>query len=190
MKRCLIVILLCALLPASTAFAQLPNDPATKEDVQKLFEVMHSRKQFESLIVVFKQQLPALTQSIRSKQLPNATPEETAKLNSYVDSLTDTMFNKLPYDELMQALMPAYQHHFTHQEVEEITRFYSSAVGQKTLSEMPAVMNEYMTAARPVMQKWMEARMVQIKADAEQYAKSLKNETAPTKSTPKTKPTS
>jgi hypothetical protein len=188
MKRCLAVILFCALLP--TAFAQQSNDPATKEDVQKLFDVMHSRKQFESLMVVFKQQLPALTQSIRSKQLPNATPEEAAKLNNFVNSQTEKMFDKLPYDELIQALMPAYQHHFTHQEVEEMTRFYSSAAGQKLLSEMPAVMDEYMTAARPVMQEWMQARMAQIEADAEQYAKSLKNETAPTKSTPKTKPTS
>jgi hypothetical protein len=186
MKRCLIVILFCALLPVSSAFAQKAEDPATKEDVQKLFDVMHSRKQFESLMVVIKQQLPALTQSIRNKQLPNATPEETAKLNNFVNSQMDKMFDKLPYDELMQALMPAYQHHFTHQEVEEITRFYSSAVGQKTLSELPAVMNEYMTAARPVMQKWMEARLEQLKKDAEQYAKSLKDQNAP-KSMSKTK---
>lgn len=174
MKRCLAVLLCLAFLPLAAAFAQQPGDPATKEDVQKLFEIQNSRKMFDSIMTAMKQQIPALTQSAVGKQLPNATAEQTAQLNAFVSDSMEKMFQNMPFDELMAAMLPAYQHHFTHGEIQELIRFYSSPVGKKLLTEMPAIMTEYMQAAMPVIQKWTTAQMSDLQVSAEDYAKSLK----------------
>jgi hypothetical protein len=189
MKRWLAIILCLAFLHIGTALAQETGDHATKEDVQKMFDVMHSRKQFDAIMDVMKQQLPALTKGVMAKQLPNATPEETARLNEFVNAQTQRMFEGMPFDDLMQVMMPAYQHHFTHGEIQEVTRFYSSPVGQKLLTELPAVMGEYMQAAGPIMQKWMQGQMAELKTSAEQYAKTLRKEKSHT-AAPSAKPTS
>jgi hypothetical protein len=173
------IILCLAFLPAGAAFAQKPGDPATKEDVQKLFDVMHSRKQFDAIMDTLKQQIPGLTKSTLQKQLPNATAEETAQLNAFVKDATEKMFQNMPFDELMQAMMPAYQHHFTHGELQELIQFYSTPLGQKLLTEMPAILAEYMQAAAPVIQKWTKAQMADLKASSEAYAKKMKEANNP-----------
>ena len=185
MKRWLTIILCLAFLPISVAFAQPPGDPATKEDVQKLFDLMQSRKIFVSLIGAMKQQIPALSKSALENQCPNATPEETARLNAFMNEWVEKMFQNVPFDELMQAAMPAYQHHFTHGEMQELIHFYSSPLGKKLLAEMPAIMTEYMQAATPVIQKWEKEQMADLQARAEKFAKELKEK----KTTPNAKPT-
>lgn len=179
MKRWLAVILCLAFVPLSAAFAQQPGDPATKEDVQQLFDIQNSRKLFDSIMTAMKQQLPALTKSALDKQLQNATPEETARMDAFMNDSMEKMFQHMPFDELLQAAMPAYQHHFTHGEIQELIQFYSSPLGKKLLAEMPAIMTEYMQAATPVLQKWMKAQMADLQASAEEYARKLKEEKSP-----------
>jgi hypothetical protein len=91
----------------------------------------------------------------------------------------------------MQAMLPAYQHHFTHGEIQQLISFYSSPVGKKLLTEMPAILSEYMPAAMPVIQRWQTANMAELKSSAEDYAKALKakkaasgSSAAPADSTP------
>lgn len=189
MKRWLTIFVCLAFLPIGTAIAQQSDDHATKEDVQQMFDVMHSRKQFDAMMDVIRQQLPALTRGVVANQLPNATPEEIAKLNDFMNRQTQKMFEDMPFDGLMQAMMPAYQRHFTHGEIQEVTRFYSSPVGQKFLAELPAVMGEYMQAARPIMQKWTQKQVEELKTGAEQYAKTLRKEKSHA-SAPRAKPAS
>ncbi len=179
MKRWWAVILCFAFLPFSAAFAQQAGDPATKEDVQKLFGVMHSRKQFDAVMDVMKRQLPALTKGALADQLPNATPEETARLQAFVNDSADKMFQNMPFDELMQAMIPAYQHHFTHGEMQELIQFYSSPLDKKLLAEMPAILTEYMQAATPIIQKWTHSQMADLQVSAEEFAKRLKEQKTP-----------
>jgi hypothetical protein len=185
-KRWLIVILCLAFSPA---FAEQPGDPATKADVQKLTELIVARKQFDAVVGVVTRQLPSITESIVKKQLPNATPEEAARMKEFASNWTEKMFQHMPYDELMEAIMPAYQHHFTHGEVQELIRFYSSPVGKKLVAETPAVMAEYMESIRPVLQKWTESQLAELQASAAEYAKTLRKEKTPAEA-PKAKPAS
>jgi uncharacterized protein len=62
----------------------------------------------------------------------------------------------MPMDEMEQALIPAYQKHFTHGDLVAMNGFYSSPVGQKVLHELPDVMQESMQAMRPTMTKYVE----------------------------------
>jgi len=168
------VIHCLAFLPVGVAFAQQPGDPATKEDVQKLFAVQNSRKQLDTIMDTLKQQLQVMTKSTQQKQLPNATPEETARLNAFMNNLTEKMFQNMPFDELMQAMMPAYQRHFTHGEMQGLIQFNSSPLGRKLLTEMPAILTESMQAATPIIQKWTKAQMAELQASIEAYARKMK----------------
>jgi len=50
-----------------------------------------------------------------------------------------------------------YEKHFTHAEILELTEFYRSPLGQKTLTGMPSIMKDVMEVAMPAMQKEMDA---------------------------------
>jgi hypothetical protein len=52
-------------------------------------------------------------------------------------------------------MIPAYQNHFTRGDIQAMNAFYSSPVGQKVLEQLPAVMQEGMQAAMPIMSKYV-----------------------------------
>jgi hypothetical protein len=69
--------------------------------------------------------------------------------------MMDDLFKNMPIDEITQAMIPAYQKHFTKGDIEAMNAFYSSPVGQKVLEELPAVMQEGMQAAMPIMSAYI-----------------------------------
>jgi hypothetical protein len=176
LRRVLTILLLSTFLFGSFAFAQKPDDPATKEDVQKLFDLTGSRKTFDGIMGVMRQQLPALSESALQKSCPNATSKQKEEMSSHMLEEMDKMFRTMPYDELIAATMPSYQSHFTHGEIQELIRFYESPVGKKMIEEMPLIMSDAMTAMRPVLQNWMEKTTADLRASAEAFAKKLQKE--------------
>ncbi len=76
-------------------------------------------------------------------------PDCEARINKMLDS----MMKEMPYDEMMQAMVPAFQKHFTKGEMDALIAFYSAPTGQKVLQELPAVMAEGMQAMQPIMRK-------------------------------------
>ncbi len=52
-----------------------------------------------------------------------------ARMNKQMD---DRMKN-MPFDEMLDAMVPSYQKHFTKGDMEALVTFYSSATGQKVL---------------------------------------------------------
>jgi hypothetical protein len=67
----------------------------------------------------------------------------------------DELMKGMPIDDISQAMIPAYQKHFTHGDIEAMNTFYASPIGQKVLEELPAVMQEGMQAAMPIMTKYL-----------------------------------
>jgi hypothetical protein len=65
----------------------------------------------------------------------------------------DDMLKSFPWDEMLDAMVPVYQKHFTKGDVDALVAFYSGPTGQKLLNEMPAIMGEAMQAMMPLMQK-------------------------------------
>lgn len=173
MKRWLAAVLCIALLPVTAAFAQQSGDPATKEDVQKLFDLTDSRKQFDAIMSALAKQIQAQTQSLLRKRSENLTPEQAARLNAFVNDSLQNVLQNMPFDEMMQAIMPIYQHRFTHGEMQELIRFNVSPVGKKVRAQMPAIMAESMQAMTPIIQKRTEAQMADMQVRVEEYAKTL-----------------
>ena len=110
--------------------------------------------------------------------VPDALPEQIAK----VDALTDETFRDFPIDEMVDAMIPIYQHHLTEDDITSVIAFYKSPVGQKILREQPAMMTEGMQAGQDIMMKRLpemldrlQARIAKL-ADAEKKpANSTKN---------------
>ena len=189
MKHLLAVLLLLVLLPLSSALAQQPAatptsvasasaDQATKEEVRQLFELMKLRKMFNSVMDVVKQQMPGMMDGVVKQTLPDATPEQIQQFNDFMTTEMTRMWASMPVDEMLDAMVPAYQHHLTHSDVQDLIHFYSSPTGQKLLAETPAITQEYMQQANPVMQRWIMKEMQQMKENAEKFAKTMKEKDA------------
>ncbi len=179
MKRILAAIL-AVLFSATFALAQQTSDsaPATKEDVQQLMSLLQSRRQIDVLMDGIRKQNRMMLQTLIEKTSPAPSKEEQAKILDHSDELFRKMLATMPWDDMMNAAMPAYEHHFTHADIQAIIRFYSSPVGQKFITNMPALTAETMQAMTPIMQKWIEEQMPMLQKDSETYAQMVLKEKA------------
>ena len=79
-----------------------------------------------------------------------------ADYESKITSMMDDMFQNMPMDEMMQAMVPAYQKHLTKGDIDNLVAFYSTPTGAKLLREMPSMLAETMQSMMPIMTKYME----------------------------------
>jgi len=110
---------LCAALVAGPVFAAQPSEAQVRE----LMQVMNVPGQF----TVMNNQMAAMM----GQQLP-CVPA----------SYWQTYIDKAGQEQLLTAMIPAYQHHFSADEVEGLIKFYKSSLGQKLVAQMPATMAE------------------------------------------------
>lgn len=154
MKRILINAALCLVLCSIGLAQQNPSDtPATKADVEKYLQAIHSRDMMNQMIDAMSKPWHDMVhaQYMKNKdKLPADFEAQTIKM-------MDDMMRSLPWDDMLQAMVPVYQKHFTKGDMEAVTAFYSSPAGQKLLREMPALMADSMEVMMPILQKHIEA---------------------------------
>jgi uncharacterized protein len=167
MKRFVFAVLVC-LLFVSISFAQqsAADAPASKADIEKYLETMHTRDMMKSTMEAMTKQMHQVTHAQLQKQ-PNLPPDFEARM----DKMMDDMIKDLPIDELIQAMVPAYQKHLTQGDVEALTAFYSSPTGQKVLKEMPAMTADAMQSAAGVIQKMMAQMQNRLQSELAQLQK-------------------
>jgi uncharacterized protein len=152
------ILLVIAVISAS-AHAQQPDDNIpTKAEILNLLDLMQTRAQMtRSLEGVEKQMQLGAEQGFKTK-VPDASPEQLAK----VDKLFAGIFQDMPIDELMDAIVPIYQKHLTKTDVAAMVAFYSSPAGQKILKEMPAISAEAMQAGGEVGRRVFAAKSAEF----------------------------
>lgn len=157
MKRLLIVL---AVALSANCFAQNADEPASKDDVLLLLRTMHSHDLMAKLMAVQVQSMEDLmrTQLKQNGALP-------ADFETHMKRAIEDLMKNMPLDDAMQAMIPAYQHHFTHGDIEAMNTFYSSPVGQKVLEELPAVTQEGMKAMMPILMKYINEWQERTKQD-------------------------
>lgn len=149
MKRLLIALACLALsLPC---IAQNADEPASNDDVILYLRTMHSHDTMQRMVAVQLQSMKQLMQ----EQLIKEKGSVPADFEKRYQTMTDDVAKNMPFDDIVQAMIPAYQKHFTHGDIEAMNSFYSSPVGQKVLQELPSVMQEGMQAAMPVMSNYL-----------------------------------
>ncbi|GLQ95224.1 DUF2059 domain-containing protein [Dyella acidisoli] len=135
---------LCAALAAGPVLAAQPSEAQVRE----LMQVMNVPGQF----TVMNNQMA----SMMSQQLPCVSADYW---KTYID--------KAGQEQLLTAMIPAYQHHFTSDEVEGLIKFYKSPLGQKLVAQMPATMTE----AAQSGQQWGRQRTSDMFAELQKQGK-------------------
>jgi len=127
------------------------NAMASREDIILYLRTMHSHDMLQRSMEVQSQ---AVQQLLRDQFL-----QEKGKLppdfDAHMKKMMDDLIKGTPADEIIQAMIPTYQKHFTKGDIQAMNAFYSSPVGQKVLQELPAVMQDGMQAAMPIMSKYL-----------------------------------
>jgi hypothetical protein len=175
MKRCAFAVVAC-LLFASISFAQqsAADAPASKEDIEKYLDTMHSRELMKSTMAAMTKQMHQMTHAQLEKQ-PNLPPDFEARM----DKMMDDMMKDFPIDELIQAMVPSYQKHLSKGDVEALTAFYSTPTGQKVLKEMPAMTADAMQAASGIVQKMMAKMQERLQSEIAQAQKETDGNSRP-----------
>ncbi len=175
MKRLIVLVMLCAALTCpvfSGAQSASPADVPEKADIMKFLELMHARAQMVQTLDGMAKQMRLGAEQGFKQQVPNASPEQLAK----VDKLFDDIFKSLPVDEMMDAIIPIYQKHLTKADLAAVTAFYSSPAGQKVLKEMPAIMSEAMQAGGEIGRRAFAAKSQQLDQEIAEFVKETKKD--------------
>ena len=166
MKHLLRISLVLLLLAATAAFAQqaaLGDAPATKEDIQHLFDVMQIHQQMRQVMDALMKQQSALIHETLKKRYPQSSADRIAR----ADQLIAETMKDMPMDAMLDDMIPIYQRHFSKTDIDAMSTFYASPTGKKMMREMPVLTSEAMQASYARMQKQMEA----ITQKAEQIVK-------------------
>jgi hypothetical protein len=179
-RRFRLTVVLLILFTHAVMFGQpapTVNAPASRQDVLKLFKVMHIHDQMRSVMDSMTKQQSALVHESMKKRYPQIAEERLEQF----DAMMEESMKDFPVDAIIDDLIPVYQKHLTRTDVRAMNVFYSSPTGQKLLREMPAMTEESMQLSYGRMQKQMDAMM-------DRMQKMMKEEEPDKKPKPPAKP--
>jgi hypothetical protein len=154
MKRILAMILLSAAMGTyATAQQSAAGAPATKEDVQRYLQIMHSKEMMAKMADAMAKPMHQMAHEQYLKDKDKLPPDFEARMNK----MMDVMFKSMPWDEMLDATIPVYQKHFTKGDVDALVAFYSTPTGQKLIKELPEITAESMQNMMPLLRKSMDS---------------------------------
>jgi len=160
-------------LPTIASAQQTANpDVPDRAEVVKFLDLMHARTQMTQVLDGMAKQMKVGARDGFKQRVPDATPEQLAKL----DKICDSLFASLPIDDMVDAIVPIYQRHLTKADLAAVTAFYSSPAGQKILKELPAIMSESMQVGGEIGQKAFAAKSKELEQQMDDLAKETKKE--------------
>lgn len=141
LTRNLFLALLMFSLPCFASAEELT--PKMEKDIRALLELTDAAnisQQFSEMIV-----------SQMTDMVGDLQPEMSAKvLRVMRDEINSVLADQLPL--FIDQMVPVYARYFTHKEIQQLTKFYKTDAGKKTVAAMPSLMRESMTKG----QKWGE----------------------------------
>lgn len=157
-------LLVCMLLVPSMPGhgQQLPADAPSRQQVLSLFEAIQLRKTMESAQEVAMQSAVNTVQQMmrQSGVIPDAAMQR--EMDALMKGVMEDVRAVLPIEEMLEAVIPIYQRHFTSEEVNAIIAFQTSPVGKKVVSLQPAMMQESLQALTPLQQRAMPDLMKRL----------------------------
>ena len=137
---------------AHPARAQSP-DPEFRADIERLLTVTGTTRVGSQMATFAAGSLMA--------GLKRTNPNIPDRAITVVQEVLTAEFSKMftGSDGVMPDMIDLYAKHFTHDEVLALLAFYNSPVGQKTITVMPALVQE----AAAIGQRWAQMRMPQVR---------------------------
>ena len=159
------------LLAFAQQTAQTASDaPATKEDIQKYLDVMHSREMMAKMVDAMSKPMHQMLHEQYLKDKDRLPPDFEERMTRLIDD----WMKSFPWDEMLESMVPVYQKHLTKGDVNALVAFYATPTGQKILRDMPAIMQEAMESMMPLMRKQMEAMNARVQQEVAQMLKDSK----------------
>jgi len=123
--------------PAAVSPAAPPSlaekvDPAKEAAIRHLMEITETSKLGDNINAF-------LTDRIRTIMSRNMTPD---KLPKFMDSFSQKFSAASPSSAVTDAMVPIYARAFSMEDIQEMTKFYESPVGQKMVKQLPQVTQE------------------------------------------------
>ncbi len=149
----------------------------SKEDLNRLFEVMHLREQIQRQLQMMpqmiQQQMRQQWKQISAKYGSQLTPDQQAGLEKVMQKYMNKAFSVYNVDQMIADMIPIYQRHFTRDAIKSLTEFYGTPSGQRMLAVQPVIMKEYM----PIVMKHVQESTAQLTDELENdmaaYMKSI-----------------
>lgn len=162
---------------ASVAPVIPADQQATKEQIEKFFEVARMHKQMDQLMnmlpEIISQSFQEQMKSVNAQLPPGKRlmPQDQAALQKVMNKYMQKALAIYPVDEMLADAVPVYQRHFTKSDIDAVIAFYNSPAGQRMLDEQPAVMQEYM----PIVTSHMQERSKHLADEMNAEIKQLVN---------------
>jgi hypothetical protein len=159
---------------AQTAPAPEKVDPAKDAAIRHLMEITEVSKEGENITV-------AITTQVRNV-MGRAIPAE--QLPKFMDTFTQKFTTSAPSAAVTDAIVPVYAKHFSMEDIQSLTKFYESPLGQRVVKTMPEVAQESQTAGAQIDQK---AAIATLRSMSDEYPQ-LKQMLPPDPSAPQPAP--
>jgi hypothetical protein len=172
--RAFLLATLCRVFAAPCMAQSADTDPATKDDVILFFRTMHSHDMVQKIMEVQSKAMQQMfrDQLAKDKGVPTDFDRRWKKA-------MDELIKGMPLDEMTQAMIPAYQNHFTHGDIAAMNAFYASPVGQKVIQELPEVTQEGMKEMMPILSKYLSEWKDKLPQEFDDTKKAPKSQANP-----------
>ena len=144
-------------------------DPAKEAAIRKMFEVMGTSKMMQQVLAGMSSNMKPMLMS----SLP---------AGDYREKLTDLFFekfqSKLRVEQLLNLTVPIYAKYFSKEEIEGLTRFYQTPLGQKALSVLPQTVVEMQTESMKLGEKLGREAMAEVLDEYPDLKKALEEAAA------------
>jgi hypothetical protein len=193
LKRCAVVLAsvvlaLCPLIRAQEGAAPVADPTqvvpeaqrASREDVERFFTAMRMRQNVQMVFKAMRQQIRSQSQTMMSEKLSTLTPDEQKRFQETMAVSMEEVLKVIQLDDMISDMIPVYQKYLTKEDLEGITTFYSSPVGQRLLDKTPAMTAEAMTISMQRMQKMMPEIIANMQKRMDQFMKDVEKEKSAT----------
>lgn len=104
----------------TTSFAQQTSEvPATREDVEKYLEATHSHELMLKMVDAMSVPMHKMFHDQFVKNQAILPPDFEAQMQKRMDD----MLQNMPWNDILQAMIPAYEKHFSKNDLEALTHF-------------------------------------------------------------------
>ncbi len=155
-----------------TAQAASPKvDPAKEADIQRLMDMMGTKK-------MINQMVPAMTTQMKTvfqKNLPS--DERSGKILDFAMAKVQARLNSGEYQELFVSI---YDKYFTTEDIKDLIQFYDSRVGRKLVAVLPQISQDAMA----VSFHWYQEMVPEIQKEIERQFPEIKQAPKPSPNQP------
>jgi len=134
---------------------QLPPDAPSRQQIMSLFEAIQLRRTMEASQEVAMQSAINTVQQLMRQNGVAVDASRQREMEELMKGVVEDVRAVLSIDEMLEAVIPIYQRHFTTDEVNAIIAFQTSPVGKKVVSLQPVMMQESVQALTPLQQRAM-----------------------------------